>query len=91
MEIIIGSIPPVPPNIPKLQEKSYGNTIEAQLLHVRPPRRGIAGPSGRERREKHVHDPARARVLTIMVPDASLLPSDIYQEKYTVQIRFVKK
>ena len=90
MEIIIGSIPPIPPNPVKLQEKP-GGMIEAQLLHVRPPRRGIAGPSGRERRGKQVNDPSRARVLTIMVPDASMLPPDLYQGKYTVQIRFVKK
>lgn len=90
MEIIIGSVPPLPAQGQKLPEKS-GGLIEAQLLNVRPPRKGIAGPSGRERRTKEVNDPIRGRVLTIMVPDASQLPSDIDTARYDVSIRLVRK
>ncbi|MFT5698366.1 MAG: hypothetical protein ACI8ZB_001221 [Desulforhopalus sp.] len=90
MEIIIGSIPPLPSQAKKLPEKSSGS-IDAQLLHVRPPRKGIAGPSGRERRTKEASDPLRGRVLTIMVPDATQLPADIDTARYDVSIRLIRK
>ncbi len=90
MEIIIGSIPPMNPRGPKLQKKA-GTFIEAQLLHVRPPRKGIAGPSGRERRTKQATDPQKGRVLTIMAPDASLLPPDLDTARYEVTIRLVRR
>ena len=90
MEIIIGSIPPLPAQGQKLPEKSPG-AIEAQLLHVRPPRKGIAGPSGRERRGKEATDPARGRVLTIMVPDATQLPADIDTARYDVSVRLIRR
>lgn len=90
MEIIIGSIPPLPAQGRKLPEKT-GTAIEAQLLHVRPPRKGIAGPSGRERRTKEATDPVRGRVLTIMVPDATQLPADIETARYDVTIRLIRK
>lgn len=90
MEIIVGSIPPLPsqnqkPNQPK------PTFLEALLLHVRPPRKGIAGPSGMERRNKQAKDPYNGKVLTIMVPDGSLLPPDIETAKYDVAIRLVRR
>ncbi|MBU1568351.1 MAG: hypothetical protein KJ630_22340 [Proteobacteria bacterium] len=90
MEIIIGSIPPLQPQPQKMPQKG-GNFLEAQLLHVRPPRKGIAGPSGRERRTKQGSDPRKGRVLTIMVPDASLLPADIDTARYDVTIRLIRR
>lgn len=90
MEIIIGSMPPLPSQGEKPQEQGAG-MIEAKLLHVRPPRKGVAGPSGMERREKKVKDPLKGRVLTIMVPDAAQLPADIDRANYSVQMRFVRK
>ncbi len=90
MEIIIGSIPPLPQQSQKVPPKT-SNVIEAQLLHVRPPRKGIAGPSGRERRTKQANDPIRGRVLTIMIPDASLLPADIDTARYDVTIRLIRR
>ncbi len=90
MEIIIGSIPPLKAEGQK--PPSVGTpAIDAQLLHVRPPRKGIAGPSGMERRNKQANDPRIGRVLTIMVPDARLLPSDIDTAKYDVSIRFIRR
>lgn len=90
MEIIIGSIPPL-----KAREQKLPSTgppaIDAELLHVRPPRKGTAGPSGMERRNKQASDPRIGRVLTIMVPDARLLPSDIDTAKYDVSIRFIRR
>lgn len=90
MEIIIGSIPPLQQQNQKAPQRN-STVIDAQLLHVRPPRKGIAGPSGRERRTKEVSDPMTARVLTIMVPDGRLLPADLDSEKYDVSIRLIRK
>ena len=90
MEIIIGSMPPLPAQAGKQQERATG-LVEAQLLNVRPPRKGIAGPSGMERRGKKTKDPLKGRVLTLMVPDGAVLPADIESGSYTVQLRFVKK
>ena len=89
MEIIIGSIPPLGPAQPKSPEA--GPAIEAHLLHVRPPRKGVAGPSGVERRGKKVKDPLKGRVLTLLIPDADALPKDIDSEKYKVILRFIRK
>jgi hypothetical protein len=90
MEIIIGSIPPLGPSPPKPTGET-GPAVEAQLLHIRPPRKGIAGPSGVERRGKKVNDPAKGRVLTILVPDADMLPKDIDTRNYKVMLRFIRK
>ncbi len=90
MEIIIGSIPPLKP---RSQNLPQGNSvvISAQLLHVRPPRKGVAGPSGMERRNRQAKDPRTGRVLTIMVPDASQLPADIDSSNYDVSIRLIRR
>lgn len=90
MEIIIGLVPKMNPQGPKLPQKA-GTFIEAQMLHVRPPRKGIAGPSGRERRTKQATDPRKGRVITIMVPDSSLLPRDLETARYEVTIRLVRR
>jgi hypothetical protein len=90
MEIIIGSLPPLTPQSQKITQRN-SQTVEAQLLHVRPPRKGVAGPSGRERRNKEVNDPRTARVLTIMVPDATQLPVDLDGEKYDLSLRIIRR
>jgi len=90
MEIVIGSVPPLKQQARKTQQDK-SSSITAQLLHVRPPRKGIAGPSGRERRNKEVNDPRNGRVLTIMVPDAAQLPADIATAKYDVTIRLIRR
>jgi hypothetical protein len=90
MEIIIGSITPLGSPMPKPPAEA-GPAVEAHLLHIRPPRKGIAGPSGMERRGKKVSDPLKGRVLTLLVPNADSLPKDIDTEKYKVLLRFVRK
>lgn len=90
MEIIVGSIPPLPAQPPKAPGKA-SPTIEARLLNVRPTRKGIAGPSGMERRNKQGKDPHKGRVLTIMVPDSDMLPADLDTQQYNVYVRFVRK
>ncbi len=90
MEIIVGSVPPLERNVVKEQQVPSGQ-VEAKLLHVRPPRKGIAGPSGMERRGKKTSDPRSGRVLTIMVPDSAVLPKDIDKADYKVFLRFQKK
>jgi hypothetical protein len=90
MEIIIGSIPPLPSQSQKMVQKA-ATFVEAQLLHVRPPRKGVAGPSGRERRTKQGSDPRKGRVLTIMVADGTQLPADIDSGRYDVSIRLIRR
>ena len=89
MEIIVGNIRPLVPNDEKRAEYERG-TVEAEVLHVRPPRKGIAGPSGAERRGKKTSDPRKGRVLTLMVADADKLPHDIEKARYRVVLRFQK-
>lgn len=90
MEIIIGSIPPLPSQSQKMVQKGH-TFVEAHLLHVRAPRKGVAGPSGRERRTKQGSDPRKGRVLTIMVPDGTQLPADIDSGRYEVSIRLIRR
>ena len=91
MEIIIGSTMPLVPHLPaKKAEPAPSGMIEAKLLHVRPPRKGVAGPSGMERRGKTTKDPIKGRVLTIMVPDGDVLPRDLESGDYKVYLRFQK-
>ncbi len=91
MEIIIGSTPSLSQNFPsKTEPPSPSGFIEAKLLHIRPPRKGVAGPSGMERRGKKTKDPLKGRVLTIMVADGDLLPRDIDSGTYKVYLRFQK-
>jgi len=91
MEIIIGSSPPIHQDFPAKKHSQASSTVEAKLLHVRKPRQGIAGPSGMERRQKQTQDPIKGRVLTLLVPDATLLPKDIENGDYRVLLRFSKK
>jgi len=91
VEIIIGSSPHIRPDYPVKKQPAAGGMVEAKLLHVRKPRKGIAGPSGMERRQKKTQDPLKGRVLTILVPDADLLPKDIENCEYRVMLRFSKK
>ena len=91
MDIIIGALPPVQFTPAKPKEEKPSGLVAARLLHSRPPRKGIAGPSGMERRGKRSNDPQRARILTILVPDVADLPSDLGQSDYAVYLKFVKK
>jgi len=91
MEIIIGSSPHISQEIPTKKQPAASGVVEAKLLHVRKPRKGIAGPSGMERRQKQTQDPLKGRVLTVLVPDAALLPKDIEDSQYRVMLRFSKK
>ncbi len=90
MNIVVGSSASLIGHGQKLPQAST-ISIDAQLLHVRPPRKGIAGPSGMERRNKKATDPHTGRVLTIMVPDGRVLPHDIDSAKYDVQIRLIRR
>lgn len=87
MEIIIGSTPPLI-NQDERPKRHESGAVEGKLLHVRPPRKGIAGPSGAERRGKKTRDPVKGRVLTLMVMDADQLPKDIDKANYRVSMRF---
>ncbi len=90
MEIIVGNIRP-PVSQPEKSQNYDTTTIEAEILHVRPPRKGISGPSGAERREKKTNDPRTGKVLTLMITDGVKLPQDLETSQYKVLLRFLKK
>ena len=89
VDIIIGSI--IPPGSPTDRTPPPGGLVEAELLHVRPPRQRTIGPAGQERRKQVRRDPPNGRVLTLMIPDGKALPRDLDGNKYKVLVRFVKK
>ena len=89
VDIVIGAIAPTGP--PTGQSTPHGQTVEAELLDIRPPRQRLDGPDGKERRRRFRQDPANGRVLTILVPNAAELPKDLSVNKYRVLLRFVKK
>ncbi len=89
VDIIIGSMVPLgePVNKPGFS----GAPVEAELLHIREPRQRIVGPLGQERRRKFRQDPRKARVLTLLIPDGTMLPKDLDGAKYKIMLRFTKK
>ena len=89
VDIIIGSMAPAGP--PASKPGLGGGLMEAELLHVRPPRQKAAGPSGQERRRQPRQDPPNGRVLTLLIPDGTVLPRDLDGKKYKVLLRFLKK
>ena len=89
VDIIIGSMEPLGPPIPK--QPAGGGLMEAELLHVRTPRQRISGPRVQERRRQPRRDPMNGRVLTLLIPDGTILPKDLDGKKYKVLLRFVKK
>ena len=40
---------------------------------------------------KKVHDPLQGRILTLLIPNADLLPKDVGQGRYKVLLRFIRK
>lgn len=89
VDIIIGSMEPLGPPTPK--HPAGGGLIEAELLHVREPRQRISGPREQERRRQPRRDPMNGRVLTLLIPDGTVLPKDLDGKKYKVLLRFMKK
>ena len=89
VDIIIGAIPPA--GYPAGKPGPSGAPIEAELLHVRDPRQRIAGPLGQERRKQPRQDPHNGKVLTLLIPDGTLLPKDFDIKKYKVLLRFMRK
>jgi len=89
VDIIIGAIPPA--GSPVGKPGPSGAPIEAELLHVRDPRQRIVGPLGQERRKQPRQDPHNGKVLTLLIPDGTLLPRDFDVKKYKVLLRFMRK
>lgn len=85
VDIIIGSINP--PGAPADRNPQPGGLVEAELLHVRPPRQRSVGPAGQERRKQVRRDPPNGRVLTLMIADAKSLPRDLDTKKYKLKFR----
>ena len=89
VDIVIGAVQPTGPPVSK--PGTPASVIEAEILNIREPRQNISGPNGEERRKQFRQDPVNGRVLTILVPNSSLLPKDLDIGRYKVMIRFMKK
>lgn len=89
VDIIIGPVSPVGPPVNK--PNSPGAPIEAQILHVRNPRKNRIDPAGGERRKEFRQDPINGRILTILVPNGVSLPKNLDGKQYKVLLRFIKK
>ena len=89
VDIIIGGSPPVRPTATK--PGTGGGAVEAVVLNVRPARRSITGPNGRERRKIQRRDPPGGKVLTIMIPDGVNVPANLSSQTHKVMVRFIKK
>ncbi|MFZ5571515.1 MAG: hypothetical protein ACOZF0_14030 [Thermodesulfobacteriota bacterium] len=93
MDIVIGSVP----TIGKQEKKrSPGEEmfIEAQVLNVRHPRKpyGLPPENVQDRRQKiATPDPARGKIMTILIPEAYSIPQDAASGKYRILLRFVHK
>lgn len=89
VDIIIGSI--APPGPPASKPGGGGTLVEAELLNIRAPRQRIVGPLGQERRKQFRQDPRNSRILTLRVPDGTILPKDLDGKNYKILLRFTKK
>lgn len=89
VDIIIGSVQPTGPPVNKPESSTV--TVEAEILHVRPPRQRISRPEGKERRKQFRQDPHNGQVLTVLVPNGTALPKDLDGRKYKVVMRIMKK
>lgn len=89
VDIVIGAIQPT--GAPVNKPGTMGGAIEAELLDIREPRQAISRPSGKERRKQFRQDPVNGRVLTVLVPNGTILPKDLNSKRYKVMLRFMKK
>ena len=73
--------------------KGAARSCQAKLLNMRRPRSrgnpGINTPPNR--RKKSAADPPGARILTILIQDASRIPKDIASGDYTISVKFIPK
>lgn len=89
VDIIIGGISPT--GTPINKPGSGGAPVEAELLNIREPRQRIMEPLGKERRKQFRQDPQNGRVMTLLIPNSTILPKDLDGTKYKVLLRFMKK
>jgi hypothetical protein len=93
MEIVIGAIPSV--TRPKDQAaQSMPGSIEAKVLHVRPPRsQSKRTYQGQDKRtnNNNKQDPTGGLVLMLLVPEGYKLPKDLHSGNYRTFLRFVRR
>lgn len=90
MEFVVGAPRPIGPPGKRLPDQPQ--MVEARILNVRPPRRGVKSPDGKQdnrRNRSPQHDPAAGRVMVLLVPEGYHVPSDIDSGNYRVLLRFV--
>jgi hypothetical protein len=89
VDIIVGETLPL--GTPNNRPPAPGVPVEAEILNIRDPRRMVQGPNGQERRKTFRQDPVNGRILTLLIPNSTILPKDLDGSKYRVTLRFVKK
>lgn len=89
VDIVIGGTQPATPPVSK--PGTTGGAFEAVILNVRPARKGLSGPAGRERRKIQRRDPPGSMVLTLMVPNGMNLPRNMTGQSHKVLLRFIKR
>ncbi len=93
MDIRVGGSGAVgPPGQRRSEDRS--EPIEARILAVRTPRRGVQGPppaTPERRRDPARRDPPGGRVLVLLIPSDPRLPADLDRHPYRVFLRFVRR
>ena len=90
MEFVVGA--PRPIGSPDKRLPNQPRMVEARVLNVRPPRRGVADLAGDQedrRKQSPRQDPAAGRVMVLLVPEGHFMPADIDSGNYRVFLRFV--
>lgn len=95
MDIVVGYTGRIQPSrSSKPVLSGPGESVEAQVLNVRPGRSvQQTPPSGIDdrRREDRYQDPASGSVIMLLVPDGTKLPKDIGSGHYRVFVRISNK
>ena len=86
VDIIIGSI--APPGTQANKPGVGGAPVEAELLNIRESEHRTVDSGGQER---HRQEPQNGRILTLLIPNDTILPKDLDGKKYKVLLRFMKK
>jgi len=90
MEIVIGAAQRI--NTQKYNRSAPRTRYaQARILNVRKPRNRYNNLTygHMNRRRKNVNDPVNGKVITLMIPNNSAVPSDLETGNYSIQVKFI--